>query len=62
MGALPLLVVAKEIVGDDDVVSGCLALYLWMLMAMCTFVHGDEAVEGWCGCNDGDNDDGSDGG
>ena len=46
MGELPLLVVAKEIVGDDDVVSGCLALYLWMLMAMCTFVHGDEAVEG----------------
>ena len=52
-----------EIVGDDDVVSGCRALYLWMLMAMCTFfVHGDEAVEGWCGRNDGDNDDGSDGG
>ena len=61
MGELPLLVVAKEIVGDDDVVSGCRALYLWMLM--CTFfVHDDEAVEGWCGRNDGDNDDGSDGG
>ena len=53
MGELPLLVMATEIVGDDDVVSGCLALYLWMLMAMCTFVHGDEAVEGWCGCNGG---------
>ena len=56
------------IVGDADVVSGCRALYLWVLMAMCTdhglvayetfAVRGDEAVGGWNGGNDDGSDDG----
>ena len=59
---------AMAIVGDADVVSGCRALYLSVLMAMCTdiglvafetfAVRGDEAVGGWNGGNDDGSDDG----